>query len=73
MILEYDTSWWWGGGKKMFEMSEDEKTYIMEQAREEDQTSFDDTAEFFKLKGVQPDHAQFMEAYTKLKDSRSGT
>jgi len=73
MILEYDTSWWWGGAQKMFEMTEDEKTYVMERAREEDQTSFDDTAEFFRAKGVQPDHAQFMEAYTKLKDKRSGS
>lgn len=71
MIMEHDTSWWWGvGTKPVFEMSEEEKTKVLKYAREDDPDAFGDIEEYFKIRGVQPDHAQFMEAYTTLKDNR---
>ena len=71
MIMEHDTSWWWGvGTKPVFEMSDEEKTKVLKYAREDDPDSFKDAEEYFKIKGTQPDHGQFMEAYTTLKDNR---
>lgn len=73
MIMEFGTTGWWMGRdiKPMFEMSDDEKTFVLKTAQEEDKQSFDDAGAYFKSQGIQPDHAQFMEAYTILRDKRS--
>jgi hypothetical protein len=71
VILKYDTSWWWGGTKSMVDMDESEKNSVMADAKEEDPDTFDKVAEYFKRIGAQPDQADYMRAYTVLRDNQS--
>jgi len=72
MIMEYGTTGWFMGRdpKPVFEMSDDEKNFVLKTAQEDDKKSYDDAGEYFKSQGIQPDHSQFMEAYTLLRDKR---
>jgi len=72
MIMEFGTTGWlWGSDPKpVFEMTEDDKNFVLKTAQEEDKKSYNDAGEYFKSRGIQPDHAQFMEAYTILRDGR---
>ncbi len=73
MIMEFGTTGWFMGRdiKPIFEMDTEEKNFVMAQAKEEDPVSFDDVGKYFRTIGVQPDHAQFMEAYTLLRENRN--
>jgi len=70
-LMEQDTSWWWGGTKPIFEMDEQEKTDMLDLAKEDDPDAFNDISQYFMDNGINPDHAQFMQAYKTLKDQRS--
>jgi hypothetical protein len=71
LIMQYDTNWLYGvGTKPVFEMSEKEKKGILANAKEEDPDTFNDVTEYFKAMNIQPDHAQYMEAYTLMRDKR---
>lgn len=71
-IMEFGTTGWWMGRdvKPMFEMSEDDKAFVLKAAQEDDKKTFDDVGDDFRKQGIQPDHAQFMEAYKIISESR---
>jgi len=71
-ILEFGTTHWiWGSDPKpMFEMSEEEKTFVLDEAKDKDKKSFDDVKDHFKSLGVQPNHSQFMEVYKIISEDR---
>jgi hypothetical protein len=72
LIMEYDPGFW-SFEKPIYKMTEDEKTKVITNARVDDPVVFDDVSEWFKINNIQPDHAQFMEAYTQLKEKRDAT
>jgi len=72
LIKEYDTSWWWGGAKPVFKMDEEEMQDAVVLMKEDEPEVYDDTIEFFKRTGRQPDMPEFMEKMQLLKEIRSG-
>jgi hypothetical protein len=77
MITEYDTNGMWPfGGKPYYQMTDQEKKKMIAEAKIESdkaggkQNTFDDTTEYFKRIGIQPDAATFLDAYNKLKAQR---
>ena len=69
-LIERDAGFWYTT-KPEFQMTDEERNIILQDAREEDRDTFDDVSEFFIQNNINANHAQFMQAYEQLRDKRA--